>query len=80
MGVGASLRKVWFSDPMTGWVCGERGLLLKTWDGGQTWVSDKPPVQTDYLGMYFFTVDDGWVVGDRGVILSRRVPGAIRPQ
>ncbi len=55
---------MYFSDPHTGWICGERGSLLHTVDGGRTWTeSNLLPASLAFYGVHFPSVERGFLVG-----------------
>jgi len=51
-----------------------RGILLKSKDGGQTWV-DKTPRSADFLNDIFIYNKKGWLVGNGGEIYSTSTGG-----
>ncbi len=59
----ADLTDVWFRDTEQGWACGDRGTLLMTNDGGQTWTTQP----SSFLGrLECLTMADaqqGWAAG-----------------
>jgi photosystem II stability/assembly factor-like uncharacterized protein len=69
--------------------CGDKGIALKTEDGGSTWVSLNTATTSDLLAVDFINNTTGMIVGTDGVILyttnagrtwiRRRVEGALRP-
>ena len=56
-----------FIDEKSGWVVGDRGLLLKTADGGDNWQRIK--VSDETLNDVFFVGERGWIVGGSRLIL-----------
>jgi photosystem II stability/assembly factor-like uncharacterized protein len=60
------LEQIQFINPKLGWICGEKGKILKTYDCGRTW-SDLSIISRDgniYLyGMYFLNDSVGYVSG-----------------
>ena len=56
-----------FIDERCGWVVGDKGLLLKTVDGGGNWQRVKVPGGT--LNDIVFVGQKGWIVGGGGMIL-----------
>jgi photosystem II stability/assembly factor-like uncharacterized protein len=48
---------------------GSRGMIIRSEDGGRSWVQSAAPVQSDLLAVHFPTAMDGWAVGHSGVIL-----------
>jgi photosystem II stability/assembly factor-like uncharacterized protein len=65
-----------FVDSNTGWAVGEAGQLLKTSDGGATWVPQRSGVIDDLQRVAFANPSVGWVVGDHGVVLGTTDAGA----
>ncbi len=48
---------------------GQRGHILFSDDGGDSWTQAKVPVRSSLLDIYFATPELGWAVGHEGVIL-----------
>jgi photosystem II stability/assembly factor-like uncharacterized protein len=46
-----------------GWVVGAGGGIMKTSDGGATWVRQQSHTNGDFLDVSFASVDEGWAVG-----------------
>lgn len=61
----ASLRDVTFVDALRGWAVGDRGLVLRTTDGGERW--RRVPTPTDWRldSVTFLGAELGWAVGGR---------------
>lgn len=55
---------------------GERGHVLRSEDGGQSWVQVKVPTRATLTGVFFIDKDRGWIVGHDQVIL-RTVNGGL---
>jgi photosystem II stability/assembly factor-like uncharacterized protein len=79
-GISEDLNGVYFVDANTGWAVGKHGkdtgVILKTTNGGTTWViqnNDKEKSK-NLNGVYFVDANTGWAVGDykqdSGVILK----------
>lgn len=70
-GAASDLDGVAFASDLTGWACGTNGtgIVLRTDDGGVTWLPQVVPNGTPLNDVFF--VDDlrGWAVGDNGRIL-----------
>ena len=71
-GLDVALRSVCFLDNRTGWIAGgdlvgysgmDRGVLLTTRDGGETWQQIKHELLPPLRHVKFFGLDDGLVVG-----------------
>jgi photosystem II stability/assembly factor-like uncharacterized protein len=58
---------VHFIDEKCGWIVGDKGLTLKTVDGGENWQRVK--VSEGTLNDIFFIEEKGWIVGGGGMIL-----------
>lgn len=61
----ASLRDVEFLDAERGWAVGDRGLVLRTTNGGERWRQAKTPTDVRLDGVSFIDSDHGWAVGGR---------------
>jgi len=59
-----------------GWVVGDNGTILKTTNGGDTWVAQTSGTTANLLAVHFVNANRGWVVGDGGVILTTSNGGA----
>ena len=73
--------RIQFFDASHGWLCGDRGVIYKTTDGGSSWINMSPGIlkpfteannswRVLFYNMYFFGPDKGFVMG---VILNPRV-------
>lgn len=60
------LEQIQFVDPNHGWICGEKGTILRTLDGGRSWhdISISSDCENLLLyGMYFINESVGYVSG-----------------
>ncbi len=57
-------------DASNGWLAGDRGVLMRTTDGGGQWSRVESGTSVGLLGLHFVSPGRGWVVGDYGTILS----------
>jgi photosystem II stability/assembly factor-like uncharacterized protein len=81
---GNELSSVCFSDATTAWAVGGAGTLLKSVDGGQTWVAQRFPMAAELTGIAFLDARNGWIVGtapgddvsDQGVVFRTYDGGA----
>jgi len=48
---------------------GQRGHIVYSDDGGQTWLQAKVPVSTDLTAVFFASPTHGWAVGHGGVVI-----------
>ena len=58
-----------FVSPSTGWVVGENSTILKTTNGGRSWVDQSQPTG-GYSSVDFINSSTGWVVGHAGFIIK----------
>ena len=68
-GVAKNLYSVTFIDPLTGWICGQNGLILHTKDSGRTWSPQNSGTEEHLFSLAFVDEKNGWVVGAYGKIL-----------
>jgi hypothetical protein len=59
---------IFFTDSLTGYICGEGGLILKTTDG-INWVSKPTPTTNTLRDIVFIRDTLGWACGDSGTII-----------
>jgi photosystem II stability/assembly factor-like uncharacterized protein len=65
----AQLFKVRFSDKSDGWIVGQFGVIYRTTDAGNNWISQREDKHT-FNSIYFVDENTGWAVGDSGTILN----------
>jgi photosystem II stability/assembly factor-like uncharacterized protein len=60
-----------FLNNQTGWAVGNDLTILKTSDGGDTWITQKESASNtiDLNSVYFVDLNKGWAVGENGTIL-----------
>lgn len=68
-GVTANLNDVYFTSPTDGWVVGDNGVIIRTNDGGITWI-DAESKTTHKLEKIVFSGGRGWAVGFGGTVLT----------
>lgn len=73
---GNEIRDIAFVDAVTGWAVGEAGQILKTTDGGLTWVAEPSHVGVTLTHVRFANASVGWALGDAGTILKTTDAGA----
>jgi len=65
-----SINDVYFYDATHGWACGDGGVILRSTDGGSTWVmSSSIPTSENLKGINFVNNSTGYACGYGGVIL-----------
>jgi len=68
----AVINDVFFLDSGYGLVCGDKGTILFTPDGGDNWIKQDSDVKSSLNRIYFSDPQNGWIVGDKGIILKYR--------
>lgn len=63
------LRAVFFLDDSHGWIVGDRGTILATEDGGNSWQTQTSGTREALHAVGFGDPLRGWAVGSRGVIV-----------
>lgn len=51
------------------WITGLNATILHSSNGGESWVFQKSPVNTDLVSIFFIDSKNGWAVGKHGAIL-----------
>ncbi len=64
------LNDVYFADSQNGWAVGYEGTILKTTNGGTTWIQVNSGIQEAIFSTHFTDLQNGWSVGSHGSILS----------
>lgn len=64
-GTFATLRDIAFSSQTTGWIIGSDGLMLRTDDGGRTWVQQKKFTNDAFVQIHFINEKTGWLLCER---------------
>ena len=77
--VSVSFYGVSFVDRNTGWIVGTHNVVLKTVNGGQTWIKQEMGIKSvqvgpilrdyDFFAIYFSDKKNGWIVGFFGEII-----------
>jgi len=73
----AALRALDFLGPRTGWAVGDRGVIWKTIDGGQSWTLLPSPSPVHWTSVCFLTDRIGWVAGGRTVPYTHQNVGSL---
>jgi photosystem II stability/assembly factor-like uncharacterized protein len=58
-----------FPSASVGYIVGGGGSIMKTTDGGSTWVDQTSPIPDSFFDVFFKSETEGWIVGDNGVIV-----------
>ncbi|HWS52540.1 MAG TPA: YCF48-related protein, partial [Pyrinomonadaceae bacterium] len=67
---GKDLNAVYFSDSKRGWVGGDEGLLLRTQDGGRSWVRQRLGTREGVSDLYFRDKEDGYLLAGNQIFLT----------
>jgi photosystem II stability/assembly factor-like uncharacterized protein len=51
---------IYFLNSQTGWMVGGNGDIVKTTDGGDTWVVQANPAQYTLATIHFSDANNGW--------------------
>ena len=73
----ANLFDVCFVSRRLGWAVGDRGTILHTRDGGQSWQLQTSPVGCRLESVQFLDDQHGWAVGGYTVPYTHRAVGVI---
>jgi hypothetical protein len=70
-GVTANLYDLSFVNVTTGWAVGASGNIIKTTDGGSTWLAQNSPSSSAALNaMHMVDANTGYIVGSGGILLK----------
>jgi len=64
-----ALFDVFFLDSSHGWIVGDRGIVLKTSDGGKQWEISRVGFFSPLYDVFFKNESEGWAVGQNGTII-----------
>ena len=67
---------IYFLDAKTAWSVGDLGEILKTSDGGNTWVKQYSGLTTPLRSVRFLDASRGWAIGEFGAVLRTIDGGA----
>lgn len=57
-----NLRAIFFADSLTGWIGGDSGLIIKTTNGGQSWIQQQTAVRTMVYSVFFTDYQKGFAL------------------
>ncbi len=75
--IGKPIYDIKFTDELTGYVCGQGGLFLKTADGGNKWTELKIPNDGLIIKIFFLSNKIGWYLGYGDYSLYKTTDGGI---
>ncbi len=61
-------KDIWAFSPDTVMMCGNYGLVITTFDGGENWIADTVALSGDHLFGIYFVGQTGYVCGNSGAI------------
>ena len=67
---GVMLTDIVFYNDETGYITGEKGTLLKTTDGGDTWFLLPIATEENINALALPSINNGWIVGDNGLVMQ----------
>jgi serine/threonine-protein kinase len=65
-----SLNSIFFLDDSVGFSCGNQGTIVKTTDGGNSWITSLDSSGIDLNNIIFISSEKGFIVGEKGLILT----------
>jgi photosystem II stability/assembly factor-like uncharacterized protein len=68
--------QIWFVDANRGWAVAFDGTLLRTVDGGTTWVPQSTGSSLPVRKVQFIDAERGWALADQGTVLRTTDGGA----
>lgn len=71
------LEAIFFVDSLNGWAISDRGHIVRTKNGGQTWIARKINLPLYLNGLFFISKWDGWLIGNGkgGAVILRTKDG-----
>jgi len=72
-----SMRDIFFIDEQVGWLCGNSGLVMKTTNGGDSWVEQNSGVTKDLQKIYFRSQNLGYIATVEGSVLKTTDGGSV---
>lgn len=57
-----NLNRLCFLDSLSGWVVGDSGTIIRTTNGGQSWVHQESGVTDDIIDIFMLNANRGWAL------------------
>ncbi|KXK04228.1 MAG: BNR repeat-containing glycosyl hydrolase [Acidobacteria bacterium OLB17] len=70
----SNLKDIFFQNSETGWITGTDGTLLRTDDGGRTWLPVQKFTTDSILQIYFTDPSTGWMLCERNIYSRGKNP------
>lgn len=67
---GNMLYSLYFTDHLTGYAAGSLGTIIKTTDGGKSWITNISNTFQDLSEIFFINKYEGFTVGSSGILLK----------
>ena len=67
-GTTQNLNEIFFPVADTGFVVGDKGIVLKTTNGGLNWQNLNTNLTLNLHDLFFLDAQEGWIVGDSGTV------------
>jgi eukaryotic-like serine/threonine-protein kinase len=64
------LNSICFVNDLTGYSCGNQGIIIKTTDGGYSWSTIGDSSGNEYYDVKFISPEKGFIVGEKGLIIT----------
>ena len=71
------LYSIAFADDKTGYAVGEKGIILRTDDGGLKWKDQESGVSSNLFAVSVASRDDAMAAGDHGLVLATKDGGVV---
>ncbi|MFN2595574.1 MAG: WD40/YVTN/BNR-like repeat-containing protein [Pyrinomonadaceae bacterium] len=67
---GRDLNAVYFASDKRGWIAGDGGQVLRTEDGGRTWLAQQAGTDASINDIYFRDGDDGYLLAGNQILTT----------
>ncbi len=74
---GNMLYSLYFTDALTGYAAGSLGTIIKTTDGGKSWITNTSNTLQDLSEIFFINKFEGFSVGSSGTVLKTNDGGKL---
>jgi photosystem II stability/assembly factor-like uncharacterized protein len=69
LNTGFAMNEIKFTTVLKGFCVGDKGTILKTSDGGNSWSNISDSIYSNLNSLYFIDSDFGYAVGDSGLVI-----------
>ncbi|NOX88062.1 MAG: T9SS type A sorting domain-containing protein [Calditrichaeota bacterium] len=74
-GTNKSLNKIFMADENVGYIAGDSGLILQTFNGGSDWQKLDTEFGNNLRSVFFADKNNGWCAGENGLIIKTENAG-----